>query len=140
MAMMLCPWKNSTMCGRYDNLIAREAYRSMFKAFRLPASNYPPRYNVAPTDQIPIVRIDPRDGERELVMARWGLVPLSAACALDVEVEHDGREPELGVVERHPSRFGFGADSQELWALRGARHDDGREEDYEIEQPNYYGG
>jgi putative SOS response-associated peptidase YedK len=24
---------------------------------------------------IPIVRIDPRDGERELVMARWGLVP-----------------------------------------------------------------
>lgn len=38
------------MCGRYDNLIAREAYRSMFKAFRQPASNYPPRYNVAPTD------------------------------------------------------------------------------------------
>ena len=32
-------------------------------------------YNVAPTDQIPIVRIDPRDGERELTMARWGLIP-----------------------------------------------------------------
>ena len=26
-------------------------------------------------DQIPIVRIDPRDGEREVVMARWGLIP-----------------------------------------------------------------
>jgi len=26
-------------------------------------------------DQIPIVRIDLRDGERELTMARWGLVP-----------------------------------------------------------------
>jgi putative SOS response-associated peptidase YedK len=63
------------MCGRYDNLIAREAYRSMYKAMRLPSSNYPPRYNVAPTDQIPIVRVDPRDGERELAMARWGLVP-----------------------------------------------------------------
>jgi putative SOS response-associated peptidase YedK len=63
------------MCGRYDNLIAREAYRSMFKAMRLPPSNYPPRYNIAPTDQIPIVRIDPRDGERELAMARWGLIP-----------------------------------------------------------------
>ena len=25
--------------------------------------------------QIPIVRIDPRDGEREVVMARWGLIP-----------------------------------------------------------------
>ena len=64
-----------TMCGRYDNLIAREAYRRLFKAERLPASNFPPRYNVAPTDQIPIVRIDLRDGIRELTMARWGLVP-----------------------------------------------------------------
>jgi putative SOS response-associated peptidase YedK len=63
------------MCGRYDNLIAREAYRALFRAKRLPQSNFPPRYNIAPTDPIPIVRVDPRDGERELVMARWGLVP-----------------------------------------------------------------
>jgi putative SOS response-associated peptidase YedK len=63
------------MCGRYDNLIAREAYRRVFHAKRLPASNFPPRYNIAPTDPIPIIRIDPRDGQRELVMARWGLVP-----------------------------------------------------------------
>lgn len=63
------------MCGRYDNLIAREAYRALFAAERLPQSNFPPRYNVAPTDPIPIVRVDPRDGERELAMARWGLVP-----------------------------------------------------------------
>ena len=63
------------MCGRYDNLIARDAYRRLFRPKRLPQSNYPPRYNIAPTDQIPIVRVDPRDGERELVMARWGLVP-----------------------------------------------------------------
>jgi putative SOS response-associated peptidase YedK len=61
------------MCGRYDNLIARDAYRGLFKAKRLPKSNFPLRYNIAPTDQIPIVRIDPRDGEREVVMARWGL-------------------------------------------------------------------
>ena len=58
-----------------DNLIARDAYRGLFKAQRLPKSNFPLRYNVAPTDQIPIVRVDPRDGEREVVMARWGLVP-----------------------------------------------------------------
>ena len=63
------------MCGRYDNLIAREAYRALFRAERLPDSNFPPRYNVAPTDQVPIVRIDPRDQTRELAMARWGLVP-----------------------------------------------------------------
>ena len=63
------------MCGRYDNLIAREAYKTMYRAMRLPAWNFPPRYNIAPTDQIPIVRIDPRDDTRELALARWGLVP-----------------------------------------------------------------
>jgi putative SOS response-associated peptidase YedK len=63
------------MCGRYDNIIAREAYKALFKAERLPSSNFPPRYNVAPTDKVPIIRVDPRDGVRELVMARWGLVP-----------------------------------------------------------------
>ena len=63
------------MCGRFDNLIARDAYRGLFKANRLPMSNFPLRYNIAPTDHIPIVRIDPRDGEREVVMARWGLIP-----------------------------------------------------------------
>src|SRR4051812_10874023 len=63
------------MCGRYDNLIPAEAYRRIFKPTRMPPSNFPPRYNVAPTQPIPIIRGDPRDGERELVMARWGLVP-----------------------------------------------------------------
>ena len=66
-------WR-ADMCGRFDNLIARDAYRGLFKANRLPKSNFPLRYNIAPTDQIPIVRIDPRDGEREVVMARWGLI------------------------------------------------------------------
>jgi putative SOS response-associated peptidase YedK len=64
-----------SMCGRYDNLIPRDAYSALFRAQRLPQSNFPPRYNIAPTDQILIVRIDPRDGTRELVTARWGLIP-----------------------------------------------------------------
>ncbi len=63
------------MCARYDNLIPREAYKALFRPERLPASNFPPRYNIPPTDPIPIIRIDPRDGRRELAMARWGLIP-----------------------------------------------------------------
>ena len=62
------------MCGRYDNLIPKDAYQRLFRPSRLPQSNFPPRFNVAPTQDIPIIRIA-RDGERELVMARWGLVP-----------------------------------------------------------------
>ena len=64
------------MCGRFDNLIARDAYRGLFKAQLLPKSNFPLRYNVAPTDQIPIVRIDPRDGEREVVDGTLGTDPV----------------------------------------------------------------
>ena len=56
------------MCGRFDNLIARDAYRGLFKAQRLPKSNFPLRYNVAPTDQIPIVRIDPREARAAVLL------------------------------------------------------------------------
>ncbi len=35
--------------------------------------NLPPRYNVAPTQDVPIIRRE--EGERRLAMVRWGLVP-----------------------------------------------------------------
>ena len=34
----------------------------------------PPRYNIAPSQDVPVVRLDP-DQARELVLMRWGLVP-----------------------------------------------------------------
>src|SRR6516162_6620334 len=37
--------------------------------------NFPPSWNVAPTDPLPIVRHDPKAGERSLDVMRWGLVP-----------------------------------------------------------------
>lgn len=62
------------MCGRYDNLIPRDAIIQLFAVKALPATNFPPRYNIAPTQDVPIVRLD-RDGQRELIDVRWGLVP-----------------------------------------------------------------
>jgi len=56
------------MCGRFDNLIARDAYRGLFKAHRLARSNFPLRNDVARANQIPIVRIDPRHGVREVAV------------------------------------------------------------------------
>ncbi|MBV8122424.1 MAG: SOS response-associated peptidase family protein [Alphaproteobacteria bacterium] len=43
-----------------------------------PTPNFPPGWNVAPTDPLPVVRLDPRAGERSLDLARWGLVPFWA--------------------------------------------------------------
>ena len=40
-----------------------------------PTPNFPPSWNVAPTDQLPVVRYDPNAGERSLDLLRWGLVP-----------------------------------------------------------------
>lgn len=60
------------MCSRYfldadGNIIAY--------TFRVPVNpNVRKRYNIAPTQEAPVVRIG-RDGAREAAMLRWGLVP-----------------------------------------------------------------
>ena len=37
--------------------------------------DWEPRYNVAPTQAVPIIRQDPKEPRRELSLVRWGLVP-----------------------------------------------------------------
>jgi putative SOS response-associated peptidase YedK len=59
------------MCGRYVILSTPEAIRAMFGYAELP--NFPPRYNVAPTQPIPVVRLD--NGKRSFALMRWGLLP-----------------------------------------------------------------
>ena len=48
-----------------------EAFRRLFGYVEQP--NFPPRYNVAPTQPIPIVRIV--EGRRQFALVRWGLIP-----------------------------------------------------------------
>jgi predicted small integral membrane protein len=43
-----------------------------------PTPNIAPSWNVAPTDPLPVVRYDPRAGERSLDVMRWSLVPFWA--------------------------------------------------------------
>ena len=59
------------MCGRYAITSAPEAIRRLFGYVEQP--NFPPRYNVAPTQPIPIVRLV--DGKRRFALVRWGLLP-----------------------------------------------------------------
>jgi putative SOS response-associated peptidase YedK len=61
------------MCGRYMLTTPVDALRQLFLFTERP--NLAPRYNIAPTQDVPIVRRT-RDGAgRELIMVRWGLVP-----------------------------------------------------------------
>ena len=65
------------MCGRYMLTTPVDALRQLFRFKERP--NLPPRYNIAPTQDVPIVRRT-RDGAgRELIMVRWGLVPYWAS-------------------------------------------------------------
>jgi putative SOS response-associated peptidase YedK len=63
------------MCGRFTN---RLTWRELVALYRLsvqaePERNLPGRYNICPTD--PIDAVVDRDGRRDLVPMRWGLVP-----------------------------------------------------------------
>jgi putative SOS response-associated peptidase YedK len=42
--------------------------------FEISEVQIPPRYNIAPTQAVPVVRLS-EDGERELELLRWGLIP-----------------------------------------------------------------
>ncbi|MFL9825204.1 SOS response-associated peptidase [Rhodoplanes sp. SY1] len=59
------------MCGRYAITSSPEAVRALFRYGDVP--NFPPRYNVAPTQPVPVVRLD--EGARRFALLRWGLIP-----------------------------------------------------------------
>lgn len=60
------------MCSRYSLTSPHEAVRAYFDTKN--AHEFPPRYNIAPSQPVLIVRLDGKS-EREMVLVRWGLVP-----------------------------------------------------------------
>jgi putative SOS response-associated peptidase YedK len=62
------------MCGRFTLLVPAE---ELAQAFDLPSvpEVVPPRYNIAPTQPVAIVRLDPDRRQRELAYVNWGLIP-----------------------------------------------------------------
>lgn len=64
------------MCGRYTQV---RPWAELVELYRITepatARNLAPRYNIAPTQDVPVVRPGKAGGGRELTMVRWGLVP-----------------------------------------------------------------
>jgi putative SOS response-associated peptidase YedK len=69
------------MCGRFTD---RYSWREIKELYDLTTpyltSNFPPRYNIAPTQQSFVVRLA-KDGSRELAELKWGLIPLSTVSS-----------------------------------------------------------
>jgi putative SOS response-associated peptidase YedK len=63
------------MCGRYTLTTDAQALVDIFQIERLlfDPAELRPRFNIAPSQAVPIVRIT--ETGRELLLARWGLVP-----------------------------------------------------------------
>ena len=60
------------MCGRFTQNYTWEQVHA-FRVFGTPR-NLQPHYNIAPTNTVDVIRLD-KQGQRELVPMRWGLVP-----------------------------------------------------------------
>jgi putative SOS response-associated peptidase YedK len=62
------------MCGRY---VLKTLPEKIMQAIGLIVGPIPelfPRYNIAPTQAVPVVRLD-KDGARRLSIVKWGLIP-----------------------------------------------------------------
>jgi putative SOS response-associated peptidase YedK len=63
------------MCGRYTLTTTTDLLVSLFGAQVPSTVQLRPRYNIAPTQQAPVVRWSGQEEQRVLAPLRWGLVP-----------------------------------------------------------------
>lgn len=62
------------MCGRFALYVTLEELADLFDLLSLPGP-FAPRYNIAPTQPVGIVRTNSQISEREWAFALWGLIP-----------------------------------------------------------------
>jgi putative SOS response-associated peptidase YedK len=61
------------MCGRYRLSRRKQLVEEYFDSSG--EDDWVPRYNIAPTQPVPIIRQNPKEPRRELSLVRWGLIP-----------------------------------------------------------------
>jgi putative SOS response-associated peptidase YedK len=62
------------MCGRYRLSRRKQIVEEYFHCGS-DEPDWAPRYNVAPTQPIPVIRQNPKEPVRELSLMKWGLIP-----------------------------------------------------------------
>lgn len=63
------------MCGRFALVTEKEILEMLFELDYSFDFDLKPRYNIAPTQQAPVVRLAAAGDKRELSLLKWGLVP-----------------------------------------------------------------
>lgn len=107
------------MCGRYLIKTPPETLAVYMGYTDRP--NFPPRYNIAPTQPVPIVRLD--QGQRRFALVRWGLVPswakdMPASLLINARAESIADKPSFRGAFRH-RRCLVPADGFYEWRVMG---------------------
>ena len=77
------------MCGRYAITTSPAAMRALLDYPEQP--NFPLRYNIAPTQPVPVVRIE--RGARQFALMRWGFISAQDAVEeADAEATPESRD------------------------------------------------
>jgi putative SOS response-associated peptidase YedK len=95
------------MCGRFSITMPPDAMRGLFGYLDEP--DFPPRYNIAPSQPVPIV-VREQDGEggsrRRFLLVRWGLVPswakeMPQSILINARAETIAEKPSFRGAFRH---------------------------------------
>lgn len=92
------------MCGRYTLTVDASVLASLFET--APLIELEPRYNIAPSQPVPIVRSD-GDGNRQWATVRWGLIPSWAKDAkignrlINARAETAAHKPSFRSAYKH---------------------------------------
>lgn len=119
------------MCGRFTLRARLNSLLQQFAAEMVQEYDIIARYNIAPTQQVPIIR--QVDGHRELSMVRWGLVPPWADPEKPLPMMNNARSEEVTEKQTFKSiiknkRCLILADGFYEWEKIG-----------KLKQPHYYG-
>lgn len=85
------------MCGRYTQTASLKELRERFQINVSDILELTPRYNIAPSQEAPVVM---EDGGRALRMLRWGLIP---SWAKDAKIGHTLLNARAETVAQKPS-------------------------------------
>lgn len=114
----------SAMCGRYRLSRRKQLVEEYFGAVS-DDHDWEARYNIAPTQPIPVIRQNPTQPVRELSMMRWGLVPSwakstsAAASMINARSETASTKPAFSDALKH-RRCLIPADGFYEWKRSGA--------------------
>lgn len=112
------------MCGRYRLSRRKQIIEEYFDAADW-QDDWSPRYNIAPTQPVPVIRQHPKEPIRQISSIRWGLIPhwskdaSSAASTINARSETAAEKPAF----RDPMRYRrclIPADAFYEWKRTGA--------------------